>query len=159
MSTDESESNHESGNEERSDGGKEDDEDAKDDEDTKCLAVGESTAEEDERLISGAEEVEEDPGAEETQKEEKGEGMGKKRKGKNQTNHRQIIDSEIRVILADTERGFRERLRLGESGTVNKFGPGTTLGEPIAEGIIEVGNENPKRGSGDGRLGFGGLGS
>ena len=76
MSTDESDSNHESGNEKRSNSGEEYNEDAKDDEDAEGLAVGEGAAEDDERLVSRAEEVEEDPGAEESEKEEKGKGMG-----------------------------------------------------------------------------------
>ena len=84
--------------------------------------------------------------------------MGEKGKGKNETNRGQIIDSEIGVILADTEGGLGERLGLGESGTVSKFGPRTALGKAVAEGFIEVGDESPKRGGGDGWLGFGGLG-
>ena len=108
VSTDESESNHESRNEKRSNGGEEDNKDAKNDEDAEGLEIGEGAAEDDERMVSRAEKVEKDPGAEESQKEQKGKRVGKKRKGKNQTNHRQIIDSEIRVIFADTEGGFGE---------------------------------------------------
>ncbi|OMO97635.1 hypothetical protein COLO4_14452 [Corchorus olitorius] len=158
MSTDESKSNHESGNKKRSNGGEEDNEDAKEDEDAKSLAVGESAAEDDKRLISRAEEIEKDPRAAKAQKEEKREGMGEKREGENETNHSQIIDFEIRIVLADTEGSLGERLGLGKGGTVNKFSPGTALREGIADGIIEVGNESANCGGSGRWLGFGGLG-
>lgn len=108
VGTDESDSNHESGNKKRSNGSEEDNEDAEDDEEAEGLAIRECTAKYDERLIGGAEEVEEDPGAEESEEKEKGKRMGKKGKGKNETDRRQVIDSEIRVVLADAKEGIRE---------------------------------------------------
>ncbi len=57
--------NHESGDENRSDAGEENDDNAEDEEDAEGLALGESATGEVGRRIGGAEEVEEDPGGEE----------------------------------------------------------------------------------------------
>lgn len=133
VSTNQTSPHHHSRDQDRSDTGKEKDEDAQNDQDTKRLALAECAAEYNERLIGGAKEVEEDPGGEESDEHEERERIGDERESNDDSDDREVIDSEIGVVLADAEGGFGERLRFGEGGSVGKFGPWAALGEAVTE--------------------------
>ncbi|CAL5351566.1 unnamed protein product [Camellia sinensis] len=112
VSEDNSESNHKSRDEYRSNAGEEDDDDARQDEDAKGFSVGEGAAEEDERGIGGAEEVEEEPGGEEGQEQEESEGVGEERDGEDDGEGNEVVDAEVGVVFADAERGFGDGVGL-----------------------------------------------
>lgn len=133
MSTNQTSPHHHSRDQDRSDTGEEKDEDAQNDQDTKRLALAERAGEYNERLIGGAEEVEEDPGGEESDEHEERERIGDERESNDDSDDREVIDSEIGVVLTDAEGGFGERLRFGEAGSVGEFGPRAALGEAVTE--------------------------
>lgn len=127
MSENNSESEHESRDQDGSDAGEEDDEDAEPDQAPKGLSIRKCTAEEDEWLIRRAEEVKEEPSGEKTEENEQRDRVCEKRNGEDTGDDGQVVDSEVRVVLADPESGFGERFRLGESGAVAELRPWPTL--------------------------------
>lgn len=135
MDANEGETHQECGDQEGSDAGEEDDEDAEADQTPEGLGIGEGAAEDDEGLIGGTEEVEEEPGGEEAEEDEEGDGVGEEGDGEDEGDDGEVVDAEVGVVLADAEGGFREGLGLGESGAVDELGPGTALGEAVAEGV------------------------
>lgn len=70
VQTHDSETDHQSGGQQRPDAGQEHDDDRQDDQNGERLAIREGTSEDGERLIGLAEEVEEDPRAEEAEEDE-----------------------------------------------------------------------------------------
>lgn len=112
MSTDKSDSDHESGDQDRSDACQENDDDAGDDEHAEGLPIGESAAEQDKGLISGAEEVKEEPGGEEGEEDDEGDGVGEKREGHNKDDSGEIVYLEVGVVFPDAKNGVGEGFRL-----------------------------------------------
>lgn len=105
VSGDDGESEHESGDEDRSDAGEEDDEGAEADEAPQRLRVGVGATEDHERLVGGAEEVEEEPGAEEADKDEERDRIRQERHAEDSGDHGEVVHAEVRVILAEAGRG------------------------------------------------------
>lgn len=132
MSNNSSESEHESWDQNRSNAGEEDDEDAEPDQAPEGLGIRECTAKEDERLIRGAEEVEEEPSGEEAKEDKQWDRVCEQRHGKDPGDDGHIVDSEVGVVLADSERGFGKRLWFRESRAVKELGPWPALGEAVA---------------------------
>lgn len=127
MDTDNSESDHESRDQERSDTGKKDHEHAESDQAPECLRVGECTAKDDKRLIGRTEKVEEEPRGEETKEDQKGKRVSEEGNGEDSGDDGEVINAEIGIVLADTKSGFGEGLRLGKTVTVNELRPRTAL--------------------------------
>lgn len=144
VSEDDSESKHKRGDQDRSDAGEEDDEDAEPDQAPERLSIGKCTAEEDEGLIGGTEEIQEEPRRQETKENEERDRVGKERNGEDAGDDRHVVDAEVGVILADAEGRVGEGLRLGESRAVEEFRPRAALGEAVAEGIGDVADECPE---------------
>lgn len=113
MSTDQRHANHHSRNENRSNIREENHEDAEQDQAPERLAIGEGTPEDNNRLIGGAEEVEEEPRGEEA--EEEGEGEGVRHEGEPDDRRRdgEVVDLEVGVVLADADGGLGDRLGFG----------------------------------------------
>lgn len=118
VSEDDGNADEESRDEQGSDGGEEDDEDGEGDEAPEGLGVGEGAAEDDEGLIGGPEEVEEEPAGEEAEEDEEREGVGEEGDGDDESDGGEVVDAEVGVVLADAAGGFGERLGLGEGGAV-----------------------------------------
>lgn len=133
MDTDNSESDHESGDQERSDAGKEDHKHAEADQAPEGLRIAKRTAKDDKWLIRRTEQVQKEPCREETKEDQQRKRVGEEGNGEDNGDDGEVVDSEIGVILADTKRGLREGLGLGKSGAINKLGPRTTLGKAMAE--------------------------
>lgn len=127
---------------------------------TQRFSFGKRAAEDDERGIGGAEEVEEEPGGEEGEEEEEGEGIGEERDGEDGGEAGEVVDAEVGVVLADAECGFGEGFGLGEGGAVDELRPGAAVGEAGADRVGYVGDEGAEGWGGDWWLGFGcgGLG-
>lgn len=155
MSEDDGESEHERGDQDRSNAGEEDDEYAEPDQAPERLSIGKCTAEEDEGLIGGTEEIKEEPRRQETEENEERDRVGKERDGEDAGDDRHVVDAEVGVVLADTEGRVREGLRLGESGAIEELRPRAALGEAVAEGIGDVADECSECRSRDRSLGLG----
>lgn len=152
MKANNAQTDHESGDQNGSDAGEENDDDAEDDEDAEGLALGESAPEDDERRIGGAEEVEKDPGGKEREEEEERERVGEEREGEGHGDEGKVVDSEVGVVFADAEGGIGEGVGAGESGAVDKLGPGAALSEAVAHGIGDVADKCADGRSGHRRL-------
>lgn len=149
MSENDGDSDQESGDEDGSDGGEEDNEDAERDEAHEGLGVGEGPAQDDEGLIRWTEEVEEEPGGEEADEDDEREGVGEERNGDDEGDDGEVVDAEVGVVLADADGGVGERLGFGECGSVGELGPGSALGEAVADGVGDVVDEGAEGRGGD----------
>lgn len=156
MSANNGHTHHESRNKNRSNVGKKDYEQSEATQEGQCLEIRESATKNDQRLIRGTEEVKEHPRSEQTHEDNKREWIRKERNTKDQSNYSIIIDTEVRVVLADPKGGFREALGFREGRTVNEFTPRTALREAITDGIGEVADEGAEGRCGNGPSRFGG---
>ncbi|KAK3029489.1 hypothetical protein RJ639_037510 [Escallonia herrerae] len=91
------------------------------------FALGKGAAEDNERRIGGAEEVEEEPGGEEAEEGDEGERVGEERQGEHAGDRGQVVDPEVGVVFSDPSRGVGYRVGLGEGGAVGELGPGAAL--------------------------------
>ncbi|CAH9142153.1 unnamed protein product, partial [Cuscuta epithymum] len=141
------------GDQNGSDAGQEDDEQGRHDEAGEDFKIGELAAEEDERLIGRAEDVEEKPAGEEGDEEEEGERIAHERDPDHRGGENVVIRPEIGVVLADAEGGFREGIRLGDGGAGNHLVPRTAVGKAIPYILRDLvykvaesrgGNEGPR---------------
>ncbi|KAM1353327.1 hypothetical protein PS1_033196 [Malus domestica] len=155
VSEDDCGTHEESGDEDGSNGCEEDDEDGEGGEAQEGLGVRERAAEDDEGLIGGAEEVEEEPGGEEAEEDEEGKRVGEEGNSNGEGENSEVVDAEVGVVLADADGGVGEGFRLGEGGSVEELGPGAALGEAVAAGVGDVVDEGAEGGGSDGSLGLG----
>ncbi|TKY63567.1 CCR4-associated factor 1 [Spatholobus suberectus] len=137
---------HESGDENRANTGEENDEDGERGEKSEGFQIREGSAEKDERLVRGAEEVKESPGGEEAEEEDEGERIGEERNSEDHRNDGVVVDAEVGEVLAHAERGFREGLGFRERGAVHELRPGAALVEAVPEGGGEVVDEGAEGG-------------
>lgn len=158
MDANDSDSDQECRDQERSNTGKEYDEHAQANQAPEGLGIRKRMTEDDKRLIRRTEQVEEEPCREKTKEDQQGNGVGEEGNCEYTGDDGEVVDAEVGVVLADTEGGIRERLGLGEGSAVNELGPGSALREAIAERIGEVAEEGTERRSGDRRLGLDGGG-
>ncbi|KAF7825488.1 hypothetical protein G2W53_016652 [Senna tora] len=158
MSTNKGHAHHESRNKNRSDTGKKHHEHGEATQEGQSFKIRESATKNDQRLIRGTEEVEEHPRCEQTHKNDQGERIREERHGKDESNDSIVIDTEVRVVLADAKGGFGKALRFRESCTVNKFAPRTALREPITDGFVDLVDEGAEGRRGHRDLSFTGDG-
>ncbi|GAB2272596.1 hypothetical protein Dimus_007418 [Dionaea muscipula] len=158
MGTDKGDSDQEGRDEDGSNTGEEDDEDGEDEEGAEGLTLGEGAAEEDERRVGGAEEVEEDPGGEEGEEEEEGARVGEEGEGEDDGDEGEVVDAEVGVVLPDPLGGVGDGVRLGEGGPVGELGPWSALREAVADLIGEMVDEGAEGRGGDWGLGLYGGG-
>lgn len=154
---------HESGDKDGTDACQKNNKDGECREECERLEIGESAAKENERAISGAEEVQEGPRTEKANEEDERERVREERHREDHRNNGVVVDAKVGVVFANAECGFRERFRLGECGAVDELRPGTALLEAVAEVIGDVVDERSESrgrsgslGSGDGAAGCGG---
>ncbi|KAK9289446.1 hypothetical protein L1049_007601 [Liquidambar formosana] len=159
MNAHDRQSGQESRDENRSDAGEKDDDDAEHDEHAEGFALGEGTAEEDERWIGGAEEVEEEPGGEEAEEEEERERIREEGDAEDEGEEGEVVDAEVGVVLADAEGGLGEGFGSGKCGAVDELRPGAALGEAVSDGFGDVGEEDADGWGGHRLLGLGGVGA
>lgn len=145
---------HESRNKNRSDTRKKHNKHSEATQEGQSFEIRESSTKNDQRLISGTEEVEEHPRGEQTHEDDQRERIRQERNSKDQSNDSVVIDTEVGVVLADAKGGFREALGFRKGCTVNEFTPRTALREAITDGIGDVVDEGPEGGCDDGGLRF-----
>ena len=151
-------SNGQSGDQERTNAADEDDEDGDDDEGGEGLAAGEGSAEEDEWLVGGAEEVEDGPRGEEREEHEKRERVSHEGECESKRDQGYVVDAEVGGVLADPGICLGEGFGSGHGTPVEELRPGAALREALPEGGGEAGDEGAECWCGDRRRGLGGGG-
>lgn len=155
MEANKGDTEHESRDEDGTDTGEKNDEDRQCGENRERLEIGEGAAEENERAIRRAEEIEECPGSEKAGQGDERERIGEERHGEDERNDGVVVDTEVGEILADAEGGIGEGFRFGECGAIGELRPGTALREAVAEGFGEVVDEGAEGGGGGRGVGSG----
>jgi hypothetical protein len=87
------------------------------------LAVGEGSAEEDDMLVGGTEEVEEAPSGEEAQEDKEREGVRQERGPQCEGDHGGVVDAEVSEVATQAGGGVGERVWLRERRTVEELSP------------------------------------
>jgi hypothetical protein len=155
---DEGPADEQPGDDERRDGGEEQQDEGRADEPQQRLAVGEGSAEEGDRLVGRAEEVEEAPGGEEAQEDEERERVRQQRGPQREGDHGGVVDAEVGEVAAQTGGGVGEGVRLRERRTVEELSPRPAIGQRAPRRVGEPAQEEPESRRSDRRVGASGGG-
>jgi hypothetical protein len=155
---DEGPADEQPGDDERRDGGEEKQDEGRADEPQQRLAVGEGSAEEDDRLVGGAEEVEEAPGGEEAQEDEEREGVRQERGPQREGDHGGVVDAEVSEVATQAGGGVGERVWLRERRTVEELSPRPAIRQRAPRRVGDPAQEEPESRRSDRRIGASGGG-
>jgi hypothetical protein len=140
------------------DGGEEKQDEGRADEPQQRLVVGEGSAEEDDRLVRGAEEVEEAPSGEEAQEDEGQEGVRQERGPQREGDHGGVVDAEVSEVATQAGGGVGERVWLRERRTVEELSPRPTIRQRASRRVGDPAQEEPESRRSDRRIGASGGG-
>lgn len=153
MRANNSNANHERGDENGSNAGEEDNNNGGNNQDDEGLAIGELAAEKGDRRVRGlTEEIEEQPCGEKAGEEDQGEGICQKRDDEHSCDDGEVVNAEIVIIFPDAAGGFGDGIGFGEGGAVAELRPWATVGEAMADGVGDAGEESTQGGAGGGLL-------